>query len=39
MFLPTGHSETFGQLPPELKNTLSHRSRALAKAAGILAGL
>ena len=39
MFIPDGHAETFGVLSPEVKNTLSHRARALAKAAEILAGL
>ena len=39
LFIPDGHSETFGQLPPEVKNTLSHRARALAKAAEILGQL
>ncbi len=31
LFLPEGHCETFGTLPPEVKNSISHRSRALAK--------
>ncbi len=39
MFIPDGHSETFGILSSDVKNTLSHRARALAKAAEILAGL
>ena len=39
LFIPDGHAETFGQLPPEVKNTLSHRARALAKAVEILEGL
>lgn len=29
-FIPDGYCETFGQLPSEVKNTLSHRARALA---------
>ncbi len=29
-FIPDGHCETFGQLPSETKNALSHRARALA---------
>jgi XTP/dITP diphosphohydrolase len=29
-FIPDGYCETFGQLPAEVKNTLSHRARALA---------
>ncbi len=39
MFIPDGYSETFGILSSEVKNTLSHRARALAKAGEILAGL
>jgi XTP/dITP diphosphohydrolase len=31
MFVPDGYSETFGELQPEIKNSLSHRGRALAK--------
>ncbi len=31
LFVPEGYCETFGQLPAEVKNTLSHRARALAK--------
>jgi XTP/dITP diphosphohydrolase len=31
LFIPEGHTETFGVLPSELKNSISHRSRALAK--------
>lgn len=30
LFIPEGHCETFAQLPPETKNQLSHRARALA---------
>ena len=37
LFIPGGHVGTFAQLPSEVKNTLSHRARALAKAAGVLA--
>jgi len=32
LFVPEGHCETFGQLPAEVKNGMSHRGRALAKA-------
>jgi XTP/dITP diphosphohydrolase len=32
MFVPRGYSETFGELQPEIKNSLSHRGRALAQA-------
>lgn len=31
LFLPEGARETLGQLPPEVKDRLSHRARALAK--------
>jgi XTP/dITP diphosphohydrolase len=31
LFVPDGHSETFGQLPAEVKNSLSHRALALQK--------
>lgn len=29
LFIPTGHNETFAQLPGAVKNQLSHRARAL----------
>jgi XTP/dITP diphosphohydrolase len=32
MFIPQGYTETFGELQSEIKNSLSHRGRALAKA-------
>lgn len=31
LFIPDGYSETFAELGTELKNTISHRARALAK--------
>jgi len=31
VFVPQGYAETFGELQPEIKNSLSHRGRALAK--------
>jgi XTP/dITP diphosphohydrolase len=31
LFIPKGYSETFGELPEEQKNRISHRARALAK--------
>jgi len=31
IFIPQGYTETFGELQPEIKNSLSHRGRALAK--------
>lgn len=30
IFIPDGHDQTFGELPPETKHTLSHRARACA---------
>lgn len=37
LFVPEGYCETFAQLPSSTKNALSHRARALAKAAAFLA--
>ncbi|MHA3772714.1 RdgB/HAM1 family non-canonical purine NTP pyrophosphatase [Verrucomicrobiota bacterium sgz303538] len=37
LFVPDGYCETFGQLPPEVKNQLSHRARALEKVRAFLA--
>ena len=37
VFVPEGHAQTFGELPDEIKRDISHRARALAKAAGFLA--
>jgi XTP/dITP diphosphohydrolase len=34
IFVPDGHDETFGELPPSVKNGISHRARALAIARG-----
>lgn len=31
LFIPDGYGETFGELPASVKNSISHRSRALAK--------
>lgn len=36
LFIPEGYSETFAQLGSEVKNNLSHRSRALGKLRGWL---
>lgn len=38
-FIPDGHCETFGQLPAEVKNQLSHRARALAQLVNFFATL
>jgi XTP/dITP diphosphohydrolase len=32
LFIPEGHDRTFGELPEEVKHSLSHRARALARA-------
>jgi XTP/dITP diphosphohydrolase len=34
VFIPDGYDDTFGELPAETKNRLSHRGRALRRAAG-----
>jgi XTP/dITP diphosphohydrolase len=31
IFMPLGHTQTFGELSSEIKHTMSHRSRALAQ--------
>lgn len=36
LFVPEGHAQTFGELPPEVKKSLSHRARALARASEFL---
>lgn len=36
MFTPDGHEKTFGELAQEFKNSLSHRSSALAKVVSFL---
>lgn len=39
LFTPEGYGKTFADLPPEVKNSISHRARALAKAKEMLAGM
>lgn len=39
LFIPDGFSETFAELPPEIKNQLSHRARALEQAVRFLGQL
>lgn len=36
LFIPEGYNKTFGELPTELKNTISHRARALVKLVDVL---
>lgn len=31
VFIPEGYDKTFGELPAEVKNEISHRARALQK--------
>ena len=34
MFVPDGHQQTFGELPPDVKHVLSHRARSFETFAG-----
>ncbi len=36
IFKPDGHDKTFGELPPETKNAISHRARAIQKLVAFL---
>lgn len=38
LFIPEGYNNTFGELPATLKNTISHRARALEKMKAIVNG-
>jgi XTP/dITP diphosphohydrolase len=38
MFVPVGHEETFGELDPELKHSISHRADAFRKLVEALKG-
>lgn len=38
MFIPDGYDQTFGQLPAAIKNSMSHRARALGKVVEFLRG-
>ncbi len=39
IFIPEGHAHTFAELPPEVKNSISHRARALIQIAYYLRAL
>jgi XTP/dITP diphosphohydrolase len=39
LFVPEGHEQTFAELGDEVKNTLSHRARALQQVVAFLDGL
>lgn len=39
LFVPEGYEKTFADLPAEVKNSISHRARALAKARELLADI
>jgi XTP/dITP diphosphohydrolase len=36
VFIPEGHTQTFGELPDAIKQNISHRARALSKAVSFL---
>ncbi|VAW30078.1 Nucleoside 5-triphosphatase RdgB (dHAPTP, dITP, XTP-specific), partial [hydrothermal vent metagenome] len=36
VFLPDGYSATFAEMPPELKNRISHRGKAMQKLVAFL---
>jgi XTP/dITP diphosphohydrolase len=38
MFVPVGHDQTFGELDPELKHSISHRADAFRKLLEALKG-
>lgn len=38
IFVPEGYTQTFAELPPETKNAISHRGKAVKKMAAFIAG-
>ena len=38
MFQPDGHAMTFGEMDPDLKNTISHRADAFARLRAVFGG-
>ena len=36
VFIPEGYDKTFGELPAEIKNSISHRARALQALVGVI---
>jgi XTP/dITP diphosphohydrolase len=36
IFVPTGHSQTFGEMDPAAKDSMSHRARAFEQLKGAL---
>ena len=39
LFIPEGHSQTFAEMSPDLKNKISHRAKALASARDLIVKL
>lgn len=39
LFIPLGYGQTFAELPPEVKNAISHRAKALEQAVATLRAL
>lgn len=36
IFIPSGHDRTFAELPPDIKNSISHRGKAISKMVAFL---